>query len=115
MITSLIMKKAHSNTKIMKAEFPEINYRMQLGLEIKKLLNDEKTNRIKILVRNKLHTEIIKLVPKNQTIFGQGLQQVENMLLRETRLKRLYFPRAMQPWELSNYLVQEHYDEVRGI
>lgn len=115
MITSIIMKKAHANTKIMKLQFPEINYGTQLGLEIKKLLNDEKINRIKILVRNKLHTEIIKLVPKNQTIFGQGLEKVENMLLRETRLKRLYFPRAMQPWELSNYLVENHFDKVRCI
>lgn len=115
MITSIIMKKAHAATKVMKAEFPEITYSTQLGLEIRKLLNDEKINRIKILIRNKLHTEITKIVPKNQTIYGQGLEAIENMLIRETRLKRLYFPRAMQPWELSNYLVDNHFDKVRCI
>jgi hypothetical protein len=41
-ITSSIMKKAHAATRRIKEEYPEVNYRYQLSLEIKRLIAEEK-------------------------------------------------------------------------
>lgn len=114
-ITSNIMRKAHYNTKVMKKQFPEVNYRSQLGLEISNLLKLEKINYKKRIVKVKLLNEMKKIIVHGNYISGDEITNLENMLRRETRLNRLYFPRPMTVWDLAEYLVNEHFDKVRFI
>ena len=52
MFNSKLIKEAHKLTKEIKTEFPEINYKFQLGLCISYLLKKE--NKMTILEINKL-------------------------------------------------------------
>lgn len=55
-----IMKKAHELTRELKAEFPNIDYKAQLGICIKHLLNEAKTKAEKIEIKATENVEEIK-------------------------------------------------------
>lgn len=110
-ITSTIMKKAHLKVKIMKRDYPEINYRMQLGLEIKNLLAEEK----KSYELNKMRVKIIRLVientmcqSSNEKMYGSDYETMQNVCYREMNIKRISYDKSYSPYELANLLIERN-------
>lgn len=63
MLNKEIMKKAHQMTREIKAEFPEVNYQIQLGLCISYLL--EEKGEVEVKVEEKLENLGYKIWKKN--------------------------------------------------
>lgn len=58
---SLVMKEAHKLTKEIKSEFPEVDYKTQLGICISYLLNKKESDKKVIIVKETAKAKQLKL------------------------------------------------------
>lgn len=117
LITSNIMREAHKQTKIMKKQFPEINYRTQLGIEISNLIKQSKENYIKVLKRNKLIKMIIttcnNIDNSNTNIWGNDLELVSNMFRRFLCINNFAFMKTYTAFTLANDVMNRYGKNIR--
>jgi hypothetical protein len=107
-ITSSIMKKAHMATKAMKKEFPEINYRIQLGLEISKLLKDEREYQLEVTLRVKTLNWMKKYINHNNKLDREDLELLSNKMNYDLGIKRFGFTQSYTMFDLAKEIVKRY-------
>ena len=111
-ITSSIMKKAHRNTKAMKTEYPEINYRQQLSLEISKLLKDERVYQLEVSLRVKCLNWMNRYIKHNNTLDGSDLELLEKKMNYDLNIRRFGFTKSYSKFILAQEMVKRHSVQV---
>ena len=98
------MKKAHMAVKAMKAEFPEISYRFQLSIEIKRLIAEDREYTSRIKVQKWLRT----YVDTTEKYFGTEYEVLSNAIRNDLMIKYFSFPVYCDNWALAKYLVDRY-------
>jgi len=107
-ITSSIMYKAHRLTKAMVAEDSTLNYRLQLGINIRHYLNVEKSNREFRLLQISAYKWIKDRINHNNNIHSQELHDLIADMNYDLNIKRYYWGKSMTAWELSQDLATNY-------
>jgi hypothetical protein len=107
-ITSSILKKAHAAVKAMKAEFPEISYRFQLSIEIKRLIAEDREYTKSITSRIKIQRWLRTYVDTTEKYFGTEYEVLSNAIRNDLMIKHFSFPEYCDNWTLAKYLVDRY-------
>lgn len=107
-ITSSILKKAHAATKAMKAEFPEISYRLQLSLEVKRLIAEDREYTRSIKSRIAIQKWLRGYVDTSEKYFGTEYEILGNAIRNDLMIKHFSFPGYCDNWTLAKYLVDKY-------
>lgn len=90
-----LMKKAHQMTKEIKKEFPEVDYKFQLGLCISCLMKGDKMNKRAEEIKNKLNVteseaSLLEEVEKYYQEKENGSSKIEMNLWEKGDNRRVY-------------------------
>ncbi len=107
-ITSSIMKKAHKATKEMKLQFPEINYRSQLGLEISKALKDEATYQADVKLRVKALNWMKQYVSPINKLDSTDLELLSSKMNYDLNIKRFGYTQTYTMFDLAKEMVKRY-------
>jgi hypothetical protein len=112
-ITSSIMYKAHRLTKAMVKEDNSLNYRLQLGINIKHYMECEKTNREEILLRNRAIQWIRKYINHNDKIICEEKRNLVKQMNIDLNIKHYYDSESFNYWGMANYLLKNYRKNVQ--
>jgi len=111
-ITSSMLKKAHRNTKEMKLQFPEVNYRTQLSIEISKLLKDERVYQLEVSLRVKCLNWMNRYINHNNTLDSEDLDILTRAMNIDLNIKRYGFVKSYSKFTLAQEMVKRHSVQV---
>ena len=95
-------------TKAMKKEFPEVNYRSQLGIEISRLLKEEKEYQANVTLRVKCLNWMNKYVNHNNTLDSSDLDLLTRAMNIDLNIKRYGFVKSYSKFTLAQEMVKRH-------
>lgn len=112
-ITSSIMYRAHRLTKSMCQDDSSLDYRTQLGINIRHYLNVEKTHREFKLLQNKAYKWIKKRINHDNNIHSEELQDLLFDINFDLNIKRFSLYEAMNAWSFSKELVNRYPENIK--
>jgi hypothetical protein len=112
-ITSSIMYKAHRLTKAMCKEDSSLNYRLQLGINVKHYLEIDKANTEAVLLRNKAINWIRQYINHSDKIICEEKRDLIKKMNIDLNIKYYYDSESFNYWGMANYLVKNHRKNIQ--